>query len=96
MGYYVNPQGESKEAFLNRVGTKVDQPVAWGDIPDGVLPVILVDNGMFTAAAVGYKEAEYKHFLDPTDPRRRKIYHVKVDDLLPVVGGLAGAIGAEA
>ncbi len=86
MGYYVNPPGESKEQFLKTHGAVIGENVKWEDIPDGHLPVILIDNGFMTAAAIGYHQGEYECFLDPNDSRPRTVYQVKIADLLPVSG----------
>ena len=76
MGYYVNPPQESKEAFLNREG--ISSPnLEWKDVPQGTLPVVLVDNGYFTAAAVAYSQKEYEYFIDSTkDKRPKKVYQI--------------------
>lgn len=85
MGFYVNPPHESKESFLARAGSRVDlSSLNWTDVPDGQLPVVLVDNGMFTAAAIAYSADELGVFADPRDPRHREAFLVSVGDLLDV------------
>jgi hypothetical protein len=38
----------------------IDAPPAWEDIPDGKALVVVVDNGLFEAAAVAYDEREHE------------------------------------
>ena len=84
MGYYINPENETKEAFLKRVGQKVTAPMKWEDIPEGYLPVQLIDNGWMTAAAIGYSKGEFEHFQDSDATRTKTDYLVKIEDLIPV------------
>lgn len=86
MGYYVNPPGESKESFLRREGLRVpnDRKITWDSVPKGFLPVVLLDNGPFTAAGIAYCESELNVFTRLDDPRSRQVFMVKIDKLLPV------------
>lgn len=87
MGYYVNPRNESKESFLMRKGIEVpSNTMQWSDLPSGCLPVILVDNGPFTAAAIAYSERELAEFTRTDDRRPRTIFIVEIQDLIPVAG----------
>jgi hypothetical protein len=88
MGYYVNPVNESKEDYLERIGIQVDK-LSWEDIPSGCLPVVLINNGMFTAAGVAYDRREYEEFTNPRDVRQKKLYIVEIGELLKVTDGLA-------
>ena len=93
MGCYVNPQNETKEKWLEENGELIK---GWfpGDkvhfkpyeeyCINNKLPVIMVDNGLFRAAAVAYTESEFKVFTDPSDPRPRLFYVVDIDKLLEV------------
>jgi hypothetical protein len=83
MGCYVNPETESKEAFLEREGMQV-YDFRWNDLPNGMLPVVLLSNYLFTAAGVAYSKREFEAFTAPGDPRPRKIYLVPIDKLLEV------------
>ena len=80
MGFYVNPDNETKEAFLNREGLQVPK-ADWDKIPKGSVPVILIDNGRFSAAGIAFSEGEYRAFLEPGDPRPKKIFIVKKSKL---------------
>jgi len=88
MGFYVNPPNESKEDFLAREGIKgpYDLKFKWDSVPEGFLPVVLVDNGPFTAAAIAYCESELEAFTDMNDRRPRQIFFVKIEKLIPVAG----------
>lgn len=84
MGYYINPPGESKETFLNNKGVKLIEPPTFDKIASDMLPVCLVDNGLFTAAGIAYSQKELATFADTNDPRPRQWYLVKIKDLLLV------------
>ncbi|MFA6526431.1 MAG: hypothetical protein WCT26_03415 [Candidatus Buchananbacteria bacterium] len=85
MGFYVNPPNQSKEQFLAEKGTRVDLlSLRFDDIPKGTLPVVLVDNGFFTAAGIGYSASEVKAFCEPGDRRPKQAFLVRVEDLVKV------------
>lgn len=92
MGCYVNPPEVSKESWLelNAKPRGVIIPAkqvipAYSDFPEGTLPVVLLDNGRFTAVGIAYDEREYAAFTDTKkDFRPRFIYEAKVDDLMRV------------
>lgn len=91
MGCYVNPKESSKESWLEANAKKrgvmvfgTEKVPAYSEFPAGTLPVVLVDNGPFTAAAVAYCEDEYAEFIRLDDSRPRIIFEAKVDDLLKV------------
>jgi hypothetical protein len=55
MGCYINPPTCTKEAYLEQHGTLVSVDTYCYFKFDGeALPVCLVDNGYFTAAAIAY------------------------------------------
>ena len=83
MGAYVNPTNETKESFLSREG-KIVNHINWSELPKGELPVILIDNGLFTAAGICYCENELKAFFGPNDFRQKEIYIVPVEKLMSV------------
>jgi hypothetical protein len=86
MGFYVNPPNESKESFLKREGMAAPSSpkITWDSIPNGYLPVVLVDNGPFTAAAIAYCERELDEFTRLDDYRPRQMFMVKIEKLIPV------------
>lgn len=83
MGLYVNPKNETKEAFLNRVGKKVDnfKEFKWEECPKDHLPVVLVQNPMFSAAGVAYCPKELDAFRDPNDIRHRELFLVPMQEI---------------
>lgn len=87
MGFYVNPPNCSKEAWLIGHGIEVpDRTLDWDAVPAGCLPVVLVDNGMFTAACIAYDPGELAVACDPSDRRRRTIFIAEIKDLVKVGG----------
>lgn len=83
MGCYVNPAIETKEQFLEKNGIQVLN-IKWEDVPSDCLPVVLIDNGPFTAAGVAYSKRELEAFTDPRDTRHKKIYIVEIATLKTV------------
>ena len=87
MGCYVNPKDCSKETWLKNNAECIYKPNTfpkWEDVAGGtVLPVVLVDNGPFTAAGVGYEEREYNDFILP-DGRPKQVYKVSIERLKEV------------
>jgi hypothetical protein len=77
MGIYINPtNGQTKEAWLAERATPYDAIL---DVPftfarlhaRGSVPVCLVDNGLFTAAAVCYSQDELEAFAMPDGRPKR-------------------------
>jgi hypothetical protein len=65
MGIYINPPEESKESFLKKNGQSIDPNKIIYDevVTQGNLPVCLVHNVHFTAAAVAHNYDEFTYFL---------------------------------
>jgi hypothetical protein len=61
MGFYINPSNMSKEEWLLRNGTRCSSAEALSP-PPGSIPICWVNNGGFTAAAIGYSRAEVERF----------------------------------
>ncbi len=87
MGLYINPQnGQSKEAFLKERAEPIN-PQAFKTFDftaePSKLPIVLVDNGPFTAAGVAYNERERKEWLWVFDKHERPMsfYLIAKDDL---------------
>lgn len=72
MGCYINPVDQSKEDWLKDNGVSIPGPVP---ITKTHLPVCLVDNVLFTAAGIGYCNAETDYFAKP-DGRAKKWFQV--------------------
>ena len=78
MGVYINPPGEPKEPFLTREGLPITSSAVrnWDFSKRDRLPVVLVNNGPFTAAAVAYDPKEAEEFTSSSDPRPRAYFSV--------------------
>ena len=74
MGYYINPKGETKEAFLAREGVEIDKTDA--ALTLDAVPVCLVDNDEFTAACIAYSDQELLKFCNPDDYRPKRFFAV--------------------
>lgn len=85
MGYYINPTNQTKEDFLLNVGTIVPAYVVLNyEYPlkkGGSVPVVLVGNDGFTAAAVLTNAREKTRFMDPDDDRPKIYFLVPIDEL---------------
>lgn len=97
MGCYVDPQNETKEDFLEREGREVESDYISKNYKmikeKGDLPVVLCDNGPFTAAGVAYTEREFERFVR-YDNRPKRFFIVSVEklkDVSPVEGYLKEA-----
>ena len=87
MGCYVNPENETKEEFLEREGREVITDFVSSNYKflkqEGKLPVVLCDNGSFTAAGVAYTEREFECFVR-YDNRPKRIFIVPIEKLKEV------------
>jgi len=87
MGCYVDPQKETKEAFLEREGREVESDYISQNYKSikqkGELPVVLCDNGAFTAAGVAYTESEFERFVR-YDNRPKRFFIVSIEKLKTV------------
>ncbi len=91
MGAYVNPEGETKEQWLEREGLEVTRTQIQFFMYDFepaneefYLPVVLIDNGYFTAGAIAYDARERDAFLNPADTRPKRYFTVELKKLLTV------------
>ena len=85
MGYYINPTDCTKEAWLQQNGTEIPPMTAKELVEaDGEqMPVVLVDNGAFTAAGVAYSAGALMAFFGPHDHRPKRVYAVDREKLKP-------------
>jgi len=98
MGVYVNPHNMEKEDFLRQYGTLIEVDMLMDGFGEGKyddhtqavwasrelhrLPVVLMDNGPFTAAGIAFSEKELGEFLDGRgDQRDKNVYWVDIKDL---------------
>ena len=81
MGYYINPKTGTKEQWLAENAKPISHSEAKNfDFTKGHLPVVLVDNGAFTAAGIAYDHAERDEFMRP-DGRPTKWFTVERNKL---------------
>lgn len=72
MGYYVQGPTFGKAQFLvEQHGGQIlpTPPKTLADLPEGKGLVVVVDNGIFEAAAFAFNEGEYQEFSYPDDLR---------------------------
>lgn len=86
MGAYINPDGQNKEEWLRENGTPINllDVLNWSHKPVDVLPVVLMNNGFFTAAGICYSETEMRVFTDPSDSRPKSYFFVNTEKLYGV------------
>jgi len=87
MGCYVNPKNCSKEDWLYAHGQERPKPYfyewTFEDLKkQEMMMVVLVDNLIFTAAAIGCDEYEFNYFLENDDERPKKWYTVKIKSIV--------------
>ena len=85
MGLYINPPWETKESWLEREAIEVagaNAAACW--LSDDVLPICLVNNGPFTAAAVAYNTRELSVLNNPRDLREKRWFVVEVEKIRSV------------
>jgi hypothetical protein len=80
VGYYLNPNGESKLDFLKRVGVPLDVP----EFPSekDTLLVCLIENGPFNAAGIAYSREEMSAMVNDGTRRPRSWWWVPVEDAI--------------
>lgn len=76
MGCYINPPNCTKEAYLEQHGTRVSEDDYAFKFDGAHLPVCLVDNGFFTAAAIAYNPRERDAFLPTRQDNRDRLYYI--------------------
>lgn len=81
MGCYINPKDMTKEAWLYKFAKPVAEPTP---ITETEVPICLVDNGPFTAAAVAYDPRELAAFVRPEDHRPKVWFSALREDLYKV------------
>jgi hypothetical protein len=85
MGLYINPETGTKEEWLASHGI-LQQQVPKQYKSEGRYVVCLVDNGLFTAAGVCYKQEELEEFTRSEDYRPKTWWLVLEADLRAVCG----------
>ena len=70
-----------KEVWLAQNGEQLPGVPKWEDVPSGMLPVCLMNNGPFTAAGIAYSQRELEEFSRADDPRPKVWFLCLTDDL---------------
>lgn len=80
MGMYINPPDMRKEEWLMKNARLLSGP--YEAVAEDELPVVLVNNGPFTAAGIAYDAEELDSLAHP-DPRPKTWWAAKKTDLAP-------------
>ena len=62
MGYYIETDSNRNKAdylLKNYNAVEIDRPIYFQEIPEDMALLVVVDNGMFEAAAFAYDENEF-------------------------------------
>lgn len=86
MRYYINPEGTSKEEWLQENATLLALDVPTTHHAAGHVAVCLMDNGWMTAAGICFSSSELAAFARP-DGRPKMWFAGKVDLLRPFLHG---------
>lgn len=81
MGRYINPEKGSKEEWLRNNGTLLGMAPKEMHLDDDYYPVVLVNNGAFTAAAIALSQDELTYFRNPKDERPKMWFAVRKEIL---------------
>lgn len=78
MGYYINPPDMTKEEFLNKYGILIKESDVMANEFGNEFPVVLVDNGLFTAAGILYDDVERQSWWEcyKRDPHRFYLFYI--------------------
>lgn len=88
MGIYINPSGQSKNAWLQENAVEIPgMPRDFSAVPSGAVMLCLASNGLFDALAVLYSDGELKEFTRPDDLRPRSYYYAQEAKLPEYVQG---------
>lgn len=88
MGYYIEGPLKKVEHIQALGGIPFTLYTPWAELPTGMVPVIVVSNGMFDAAGIAYNEGEYRAFMDPLDTRSKRGFLLPKDVVLAQTPGV--------
>ncbi len=83
MGYYITIGDELLADFLAQKATSLDEIIGWKNIPEGTLPVFVLDFGYLQTAHIAHHQKEYAHLLRLKDAHLSKMYLAHIEDLVP-------------
>lgn len=87
MGIYINPPDQEKEEWLADNGEQVSQEAAEAADYKTAFPVVLVNNGPFTAAGVADTPTELGAFTGVSDMRPKQFFLVEAGKLTDKIVG---------
>jgi len=85
MGIYLNPPMEDKTQWLLTHGSAIVRPGNLEEVYPDHLPVCLIDNGHYNAAAVAFNEKELDRLSRP-DSRPKVWFSVPIEDIEKLLG----------
>jgi hypothetical protein len=78
MGIYINPSGQSKNAWLQENAVEIPGvPRDFSAVPGGAVMLCLANSGLFDALAVLYSDGELREFTRPDDMRPRSYFYAE-------------------
>ena len=83
MGYYITIGDELLADFLAQKATSLNEIIEWKNIPEGTLPVFVLDFGHLQTANIAHHQKEYAHLLRLKDERLSKMYLAHIENLVP-------------
>ena len=94
MRHFIDPIGMTKEQWLDVHAKVLSHAPSWEKdfMPKESLPVCLVDNGAFTAAAIAYSERELEYFTNDPGGRPQRWYLASTENLIKVQPQLEGVL----
>lgn len=93
MGFYINPKDSTKEDWLNANGRRIPASNAMETIKGGTeMPVCLIDNFAFQAAAIGFSEGEVHYFLNDNSGRPKQWWAVPNEKIYEAEPALAPGV----
>ena len=84
MGYYIDPPSGNKGKWLLENGYVLKRAPQTNTDGVGNVAVVLVENGLFTAAGIAFDQRELEAFKEP-DGRPKEWYWVPIEKLTPEI-----------
>ena len=84
MGLYIKPVKGTKEDWLVLNAKSVNRTIDYDLLPKDHLFIVLLDNGLFTAAGVAYSKREYEDFMHPADLRPKTVWIAPISKIKEV------------
>ena len=96
MGYYIETPEKFRQLKAMWIGTNmralyISGKPSQADVPEGYVPVCVVDAGHWDAAGIAVDEQEAERFANPIDSREKEWLLVPIEEVIknnPKVAGL--------